>query len=105
MRVLLWLFAAPALALAVVWLAGPLGTAATFTAALGGQAVAYPIRMRLERRRAVRELRRLRRLERAGGASVSVLRGRVDRTEAAIQLALWGLAAVLAAVAYLLFVP
>lgn len=93
MRVLLWLIAGPVLGLLVAWLlTRTLGPLIAVAAALGGQAAAYPVWRRLERRRAAAALRRFR-----GRPGVGIGRDRLTRGEAAAQHALWALGALLVA--------
>jgi hypothetical protein len=97
MRILLWLFAGPAVALFAASLLGPLSPLAAVGAALAGQGTAYPIWQWVERRRAAAALRQLR--HRPG---VSITRVRLTRGEETAQLALQALCAVLVALAFLL---
>jgi hypothetical protein len=100
-RVLLWLFAAPALTLLILSLFGTPGAVSAVGAALGGQLAAYPIWRRIERHRALEAFRELRRLRRHSGVSVSFSRVQLGLAEMAAQVAFRVLGALVVAATFL----
>lgn len=96
MRVFLWLFAGPALALIAASLLSALTPGIALSAALSGQALAFPVWRRLERRPTALALRLYRRTRRG-----QIVRGRLSARELAAQVTLRMVGAILLAAAVL----
>jgi hypothetical protein len=96
MRVLLWLFIGPTLALLALGSLGVTAPGPALGASLGAQAVTYLLRARVGRARLAAALRRYRHQPGA-----TIMRGRLSLGESIAQGLLWVTAAGLATAAFL----